>query len=161
MASNNHLPTEYRECVGIVLINHEKKVFVGQRVDKISDAWQMPQGGIENGEEPLKAALRELEEEVGTNNVEVIAQTSDWLYYDLPEDLVPKLWGGKFRGQKQKWFLMRLNGDDDQINIKTAIPEFLKWKWIEPNLLPEVIIEFKRDLYIELVKYFTPFIKEL
>ncbi len=161
MHDPNNIPTKYRLGVGIMLINAEKKVFVGQRADRFSDAWQMPQGGIDEGEEPLTAALRELEEEVGTNDAELIASTSDWIKYDLPVEIIPELWDGKYRGQKQMWYLMRLNGGDSKINLQTKIPEFVKWKWIEPEILPEVIVEFKKELYQKLVDYFKPIISKL
>jgi putative (di)nucleoside polyphosphate hydrolase len=154
MSSNIKLPTEYRLGVGIMLINSDKKVFVGQRADRFTDAWQMPQGGIDEGEEPLTAALRELYEEVGVKDVEVIASTKEWITYNLPEDLIPELWNGKYRGQKQMWYLMRLKGGDELININTEIPEFVKWKWLDLKELPDVIVEFKKDLYTQLVLEF-------
>jgi putative (di)nucleoside polyphosphate hydrolase len=159
--SSLNLSSEYRKGVGIVLINHQKKVFVGQRIDKLSNAWQMPQGGIEDGEDPLHAALRELEEEIGTSEVEVLSQTQDWLKYDLPEYLVPTFWGGKYKGQEQLWFLMRLSGGDELINLNTQTPEFSAWKWIDLELLPNSIVEFKRDLYLKLVEQFKPIINSL
>lgn len=161
MYKQQNLPTQYRLGVGVMLINSDKKVFVGQRVDRFSDAWQMPQGGINEGEDPLAAALRELEEETGINDVEVVAQTADWINYDLPRELIPELWGGKYKGQKQLWYLMRINGGDDKINLQTEVPEFVKWKWVEPSVLPDIIVEFKKDLYSFLVNYFQPFIDKL
>ncbi len=158
MSTDFTLPTEYRLGVGIMLINSENKVFVGQRADRFADAWQMPQGGIDLGEEPVDAALRELYEEVGVKNVEILASTKDWISYDLPHDLIPELWNGKYRGQKQMWFLMRMKGGDELINIKTEIPEFVKWKWIDLKELPNVIVEFKRELYVQLVNYFYKFL---
>jgi putative (di)nucleoside polyphosphate hydrolase len=161
MPNPQNLPTKYRHGVGIMLINSEKKVFVGQRSDRFSDAWQMPQGGIDGNEDPLAAALRELKEEVGTNHVDVIASTPDWISYDLPAEIIHELWDGQYRGQKQIWYLMRLKGGDEQIDLKTDIQEFIKWKWIEPESLPDVIVEFKKELYKSLLAYFNPFIEKL
>ncbi|RJF88652.1 RNA pyrophosphohydrolase [Oleomonas cavernae] len=144
----------YRPCVGIMLINQDNKVFVGQRLDQIAEAWQMPQGGIDPGESPEVAALRELKEEVGTDKAEIIAQSRDWLTYDLPADLIGKLWKGRYRGQRQKWLAMRFLGDDRDIDIATHEPEFMAWRWIEPDLLPDVIVPFKRDLYTQIVAEF-------
>jgi putative (di)nucleoside polyphosphate hydrolase len=161
MSNQQALPTKYRLGVGIMLINHDKKVFVGQRADRFSDAWQMPQGGIDEGEEPLAAALRELQEEVGTSSVDVIASTEDWVSYDLPIEIIHELWNGQYRGQKQIWYLMRLKGGNEQINIATEVPEFIQWKWVELEILPEVIVEFKKELYQKLVEYFKPMIANL
>jgi putative (di)nucleoside polyphosphate hydrolase len=144
----------YRPCVGIMLINQDNKVFVGQRLDQIAEAWQMPQGGIDPGESPEVAALRELKEEVGTDKAEIVAQSRDWLTYDLPVDLIGKLWKGRYRGQKQKWLAMRFLGDDRDIDITTHEPEFMAWRWIEPEALPDVIVPFKRDLYVQIVAEF-------
>ncbi len=144
----------YRPCVGIMLLNERGEVFVAKRIDSIAEAWQMPQGGIDEGEDVQVAALRELEEEIGTNKVKIIAQSRDWLNYDLPADLVPKLWGGKYRGQTQKWFVMRFLGQDSDINIATAHPEFSEWKWVARDSLPDLIVPFKRDLYQQLVLEF-------
>lgn len=148
----------YRKGVGIFLINQEKKVFVGQRKDNSSEAWQMPQGGIIKNELPLEAALRELEEEIGTSQVKIIQEHSSWLKYDLPQELGSRLWGGKYAGQEQKWFLMMLDGDDSLINVNTLHPEFKAWKWVDPNDLPELIVPFKKELYREILKYFSPFL---
>lgn len=146
----------YRPCVGIMLINREGRVLVAKRIDMPSDAWQMPQGGIDEGEDPRAAALRELSEEVGTNAAEILAETPDWLTYDLPDELIGKLWEGRFRGQCQKWFAMRFTGADSDIDIATDNPEFSDWKWVEPAALPGLIVPFKRDLYAELVRRFGP-----
>lgn len=152
----NNLP--YRPGVGMMMLNSERKVFVAKRIDTVSEAWQMPQGGLDDGENPRTAALRELEEEIGTRNVEIITESQDWLHYDLPEDLIPKLWGGKYRGQRQKWFLMHFTGSDTDIHIDTAHPEFSQWKWIDPPELPDIIVPFKRDLYQQILKRFADFI---
>ena len=146
----------YRPCVGVMLLNRDGDVFVGQRKDRDLDAWQMPQGGVEKGEAADQAALRELEEEIGVTRdlVSVIAQTDAWLPYDLPHDLVPKIWKGRFRGQEQKWFLMRFIGADDQVNIETDHPEFSKWRWLPVYELAAGIVPFKRSVYEAVVKEF-------
>lgn len=150
----------YRPCVGVVLVNSDGHVFAGQRRDASAPAWQMPQGGIDPGETPRDAALRELEEETGVprDHVEIVARTDDWLYYDLPADLVPKVWNGAFRGQKQQWFLMRLQGDDSRIDINTAHPEFSAWRWFEPEALIATIVPFKRAIYREVMDRFAPYL---
>lgn len=153
MSAYSHLP--YRPCVGIMLVNAQNKVFVAKRIDTVSEAWQMPQGGIDEGEEPLPAAMREMLEEIGTNNATLIAESKDWLTYDLPDHLISKLWGGKYRGQKQKWFCLRFEGSDSDINIETTHPEFSQWQWIELEKLPDIIVPFKRELYAQLVAEFT------
>jgi len=137
-----------------MLLNRRGQVFVAQRIDMPSAAWQMPQGGIDPGETPHQAALRELCEETGTNHAEIIAESRDWLRYDLPADLVPKLWGGRYRGQEQKWFAMRFLGTDADINIDGKKPEFSAWRWAELAEIPELIVPFKRALYEQLVAEF-------
>lgn len=146
----------YRLCVGVMLMNQNGEVFVGQRKDRDLDAWQMPQGGVDKGEVPKEAALRELEEETGVSRdlVCVVAESEQWLPYDLPSDLVPKIWKGRFRGQEQKWFLMRFDGTDDQVNIATEHPEFSKWRWLPVEELVTGIVPFKRAVYEAVVKEF-------
>ena len=141
----------YRPCVGVMLVNPEGKVFVGQRIDaKEGDRWQMPQGGIDDDEDLHAAAFRELAEEtgVGESLATILATTSEELLYDLPAELLGKLWGGKYRGQRQTWVLMRFTGSDDDIDLEAHDPpEFLAWKWVEPDALPELIVPFKRRVY--------------
>ena len=151
-------PSLYRPCVGVMLVNPEGRAFVGKRIDnKEGDFWQMPQGGIDKGEEPWSTALRELEEETGIppHLVERVADCPERLKYDLPEELRGKLWGGKWAGQDQDWYLCRFLGRDSDINIATRHPEFREWKWIEPEQLPELIVPFKRDLYRQLLREFA------
>jgi putative (di)nucleoside polyphosphate hydrolase len=146
----------YRSNVGIMMVNKTGYIFVGQRLDNNQNAWQMPQGGIDAGEDPETAAYRELLEETGVNqqNVRFLASSSRWLSYDLPEDLIPTLWNGKFRGQKQKWFLFKFLGKDGDINIATEHPEFSKWKWISKENLLEEIVPFKKSVYEDVLKEF-------
>lgn len=151
----------YRPCVGVMLINRDGLVFAAQRRDNSAPAWQMPQGGIDAGEDPQAAALRELNEEISVppEAVEVLAETDDWLAYDLPADLVPRVWGGRFRGQKQKWFLLRLRGADALIDLNTAHPEFSAWKWMRADDLLAAIVPFKRDIYAQVVAAFRPWLR--
>jgi putative (di)nucleoside polyphosphate hydrolase len=146
----------YRPCVGVCLINAQGLIFAGQRKDSPSRAWQMPQGGIDAGEKPRAAALRELREETGiaADLVQVLAKTEDWLTYDLPPDLLGRVWGGKFCGQRQKWFLLRYLGRDDQIDIATDHPEFSAWKWIKADDMLAEIVPFKRDVYAQVIAQF-------
>ena len=146
----------YRPCVGIVLANRQGRVFAGQRIDNPGGAWQMPQGGIDPGEAPAKAAVRELREETGIpqSKIERLAQIDDWLYYDLPSELVPKLWDGRYCGQKQKWFLFRFTGSDNDICIATEHPEFSEWRWLEPDELEVRIVPFKRQVYRQVIETF-------
>ena len=144
----------YRNGVGILLLNAQNLVFVAKRIDMRSEAWQMPQGGMDEGETPLQSALRELEEETGTNKAEILQESKDWLTYDLPPELIPIIWGGKYRGQKQKWFAMRFAGTDADINIQTEHPEFSEWKWVPLHSLPDLIVPFKHTLYTQIVAEF-------
>jgi len=145
MNENNQLPL--RIGVGIVLLNHENNIFVGKRIDNPKSSWQMPQGGVDQNESFLQAARRELEEETGIKSVKLIKALDGWLKYDLPENLLGKLWNGKYRGQKQKWFVMKFLGKTDEINVKTKNPEFFAWKWIKPSELTKIAVDFKVDIY--------------
>jgi putative (di)nucleoside polyphosphate hydrolase len=146
----------YRPCAGVMLLNREGRVFVGQRLDSVLEAWQMPQGGIDPGEAPLDAAIRELGEEAGIapDKFELVAEAGEELTYDLPDDLIGKVWKGRWRGQRQRWFLFRFLGEDADINIATAEPEFRAWRWVEPTELPHIIVPFKRALYARLLELF-------
>jgi putative (di)nucleoside polyphosphate hydrolase len=146
----------YRPCVGIMLFDDTGRIFVGRRVGKAQDNWQMPQGGIDAGEEPREAAMRELAEEVGTDKAEIVAESKDWLRYDVPETIAGRLWRGRFRGQRQKWFLMRFRGTDADIDLDAHHPEFDDWRWIPPEEAPTLIVEFKRDVYRRVVAEFAP-----
>lgn len=155
MIDRDALP--FRPCAGVMLLNREGQVFVGQRLDSTLEAWQMPQGGIDPGEDPLDAAYRELWEETGVQraHVELLAAPEVELEYDLPDDLIGKVWKGKWRGQRQRWFLFRLTAGDEAIDIATAEPEFRAWRWIDPRELPDVIVPFKRALYIDILRIFA------
>ena len=151
--SDDHL---YRRGVGVMLLNGEGLVWVGRRIDNRDEAWQMPQGGLDPGEEPWAGALRELEEETGIppRLVEKIADHPQQLRYDIPDAIASKLWGGKWRGQIQDWYLVRFLGDDEAVDIATEHPEFSHWKWVAPDLLPELIVPFKRDMYRAILDWF-------
>jgi len=153
MSKKHDLP--YRLGVGVVLLNADGLVFVAKRIDTPGDAWQMPQGGIDADEDPREAVMRELDEEIGTNNAEIIAETEHWLTYDLPKEVRKKVWKGRYRGQKQKWYAMRYLGRDSDINLNThKHPEFSQWQWAEMHTLPDLIVPFKRDLYLDIVDAF-------
>ena len=146
----------YRPCVGIVLINNGS-IFAGQRLDYKSDAWQMPQGGIEENESPIRAAIRELKEETGIKkkHIKIMLESKNWIKYDLPKELIPKLWNGKFVGQSQKWFAMEFLGSDSDVNINTKNPEFSKWQWMTKNKLLESIVPFKKRVYENILSQFS------
>ncbi|MBX2855484.1 MAG: RNA pyrophosphohydrolase [Rhodobacteraceae bacterium] len=150
----------YRPCVGLMLLNGFGKIFAGQRIDNSAEAWQMPQGGIDPGETPEEAALRELGEEVGVapHQVEILREGNDWVPYDLPTELIPKLWGGRYRGQTQKWFVLRLLTKDEAININTDEPEFRSWRWMGRDELLASIVPFKRDTYQKVIADFDDLI---
>ena len=150
----------YRPCVGVMLINAEGLVFAGQRLDNPAPAWQMPQGGIDDGEKPREAAYRELWEETGVTRelVEFVGKTHGWVTYDLPPELLGKVWGGKYRGQKQKWFLFRYLGRDDQVDIATEHPEFAQWRWIAADEMLASIVPFKRAVYEEVIRSFRAYL---
>jgi putative (di)nucleoside polyphosphate hydrolase len=148
MGNKQTLPL--RVGVGIILLNNKNKVFVGKRIDNPKKYWQMPQGGVNKNENFFLAAKRELEEETGIKSVELIKELQKWLEYDLPKNLLGKIWKGKYRGQKQRWYIMRFLGNDNEININTKNPEFLDWKWLDPSMLTEVVVDFKANIYKKL-----------
>jgi len=154
-SSPDDLP--YRPCAGVMLLHQDGRVFVGQRLDTTLEAWQMPQGGIDPGEDARAAALRELGEETGVapEDVELVAEAPGEFRYDLPDELVGKVWKGKWRGQRQRWFLFRLLADDTAIDIATAHPEFRAWRWVDPADLPRLVVPFKRALYEDVLSAFS------
>ena len=147
----------YRPCVGIMLINSNNQIFAGQRIDNHLEAWQMPQGGIDEGEDVETACFREMKEEIGTDKASIIAIHPEWLNYDIPEILADKLWDRKYRGQTQKWVALKFTGADSDINIKTHIPEFSKWRWISPQQLTPLATPFKRKVYENVLNVFKPY----
>jgi putative (di)nucleoside polyphosphate hydrolase len=149
MLSPSDLP--YRPCVGIMLINRHGNVFVGRRIDQTVEGWQMPQGGIDEGETPIQAVFREMKEEIGTDKARLLREMEDWISYDLPLHMVGAAFGGRYRGQRQKWFALRFTGEDRDIDIATAHPEFSAWKWLELDALPRLIVPFKRDTYVKVI----------
>ena len=152
MSSNKSKNLPLRLGVGIVLLNSNNKVFVGKRIDNPVNFWQLPQGGVNKNEDFLCAANRELKEETSVESVKLIKEIDDWLTYELPKDLLGKIWKGKYRGQKQKWFIMRFVGNEKEINVKTKNPEFKDWKWVDINQLLDVVVKFKFDVYKSIVK---------
>jgi putative (di)nucleoside polyphosphate hydrolase len=147
----------YRQCVGIMLIDGQGRALVARRADMpATPAWQMPQGGIDWGETPREAALRELEEEIGTRKAEILAESREWLTYDFPPEVARRVWGGRFHGQRQKWFLMRFTGCDGDIDLGSRHAEFDAWRWVDPDEVPQLIVAFKRQLYIRVVGEFRP-----
>ncbi len=149
-----HDDLPYRPCVGVMLINREGLVFVGRRIDQTVEGWQMPQGGIDPGETPVVAGLRELKEEIGTNKAELLREMDGWLAYDLPAHLLGAALKGRYRGQRQKWLAMRFTGEDRDIDIRTEEPEFAEWKWLAMEALPRLIVPFKRDTYAKVIEAF-------
>ncbi len=147
-------PRPYRQCVGVMLFNSSGLVFVGDRIDTEAENWQMPQGGVDDGEAPREAALRELEEETGTGNAVIIAESAHWINYDLPQELSERVWGGRYRGQTQRWFAMRFKGVDSDIRLDRHKPEFSDWRWVPVRDLSALIIPFKRAVYAEIVREF-------
>ena len=150
----------YRPCVGLMVFNDLGDVFSGQRLDNPNNAWQLPQGGINEGESPIQAAFRELEEETSIRSVTYVAEYPEWLNYDVPLYLANNLWNGQYRGQTQKWILLYFNGLDNEINIDTLIPEFKNWLWMEPTELSSKAIYFKKEVYTKINQIFLPIIKE-
>ena len=148
--TNYQLPM--RTGVGIIVLNNNNQVFVGKRKDNPGDKWQMPQGGVDKGEDFITAMKRELIEETSIKNIKILKEIQNMYQYELPKNLVGIIWRGKFRGQRQKWFITKFLGKDDEINLDTQHPEFIDWKWIDPNDLPEVIVDFKKELYLNLLK---------
>ena len=148
--NNQKLPM--RDGVGVIILNKKDKVFVGKRKDNPVNNWQMPQGGVDEGEDYITAMKRELLEETSIQNIKIIKEIDKIYQYELPENLIGIIWKGKYRGQKQKWFITRFLGEEKEINLNTKHAEFIDWKWIEPKLLPEIIVNFKKDLYLNLLK---------
>ena len=148
----------YRPCVGIFLINDAKQVFGGRRIDGRAEAWQMPQGGIDPGETVIDACMREMGEEIGTSSAVLLSEHDKWLYYDIPLPLADRLWHGQYKGQKQKWMALRFTGNDEDININTAEPEFCEWRWLEPSELVNLAVPFKRGVYDDVLQAFSNFV---
>ena len=153
---NHQLPM--RTGVGIIVLNNNNQEFVGKRKDNPGDKWQMPQGGVDKGEDFITAMRRELIEETSIKNIKILKEIQNMYQYELPKNLVGIIWKGKFRGQRQKWFITKFLGKDDEINLDTQHPEFIDWKWIDPQELPEVIVDFKKELYLNLLKEINQFI---
>ena len=155
-----HNPKDFRPNVGMMIMNQKKEIFVGKRIDHPSEFWQMPQGGIDALEEPSIASLREMEEEVGLkkDKVELITQSSDWYYYSLPQDLAETMWKGKYKGQRQMWFLYKFTGNEKDINIHTEHPEFSDWKWVAKDFLVPNIVPFKKEIYSKVLEEFKSYL---
>ena len=154
MSQQDRASLPYRPCAGMMMFNGEGRVFVGNRIDRSIEAWQMPQGGIDEGETPRQAMMRELKEEIGTNHVETLREHPDWLTYDLPDHLVGIAWEGRYRGQRLKWFALRFLGADDEIDLKTPHQEFSEWKWVTLGELLPLVVPFKRDIYAKVIEAF-------
>ena len=144
--------------VGAIVLNNENKIFVGKRKDNPVDKWQMPQGGVNKNESFLTAMKRELDEETSIKNIQIIKELNGWFQYELPKNLLGIIWKGKYRGQKQKWFIVRFTGKESEINLKTKNPEFIEWKWVEMDKLPKIIVDFKKDVYEKLLLELKKFI---
>jgi putative (di)nucleoside polyphosphate hydrolase len=153
-----HKDLPLRTGVGIIVLNSKNNVFVGKRKDNPFDKWQMPQGGVELNEPLLNAMKRELKEETSIKNIEVLKEFPQWLKYELPENLIGKIWEGKYKGQKQKWFIVRFKGEESEININTQNAEFIEWKWIDMNLLPDLIVHFKKNIYKNILEELKKYI---
>lgn len=151
---------DYRLGVGMMLINSQRKIFMGQRKDKADQAWQMPQGGISPHEDPDHAMLRELVEEIGTRNVEIIVKGKAWHKYDLPEELAGRLWSGRYKGQQQLWYALKFRGEDSEININTYHPEFSTWQWFEKDQIIDHIVTFKKELYVQVLDELWPYVEK-
>lgn len=156
---NNYAERPYRACVGIMLINAKGQIFSGQRIDNRAEAWQMPQGGIDDGEDIETACFREMREEIGTNKAEILRVHPEWLNYDIPEELANRLWSGAYRGQTQKWVALRFTGSNSDIDIETEEPEFIDWQWLPPKQLVQRAVPFKRDVYKNLMATFKDELK--
>ncbi len=158
-----YLSLPYRPGVGAMILNSENKVFVGKRINNKTDTWQMPQGGIDDQELADEAVFREVSEETGivSENLKIIAKSRMLFYYDVPDVIIPRTWDGQFRGQKQQWYLFKYYGDESDINLNTYCPEFTEWKWTDIEDLPELIVSFKRKLYVEIIEEFSYFIEQL
>ena len=153
---NQKLPM--RNGVGVIIFNRENKVFVAKRKDNPIDKWQMPQGGVDEGENYLSAMKRELFEETSITSIEILKEIEGFFEYELPKNLLGVIWKGRYRGQKQKWFITKFIGDQKEINLQTKNPEFIEWKWVEPDQLPEIIVDFKKKMYVDLLKILKSFI---
>ena len=147
-----------RNGVGVVILNNKNEIFVGKRKDNPVDKWQMPQGGVDEGESYLSAMRRELFEETSIKNIKILKEIDGFFEYELPKELIGIIWKGKFRGQKQKWFITKFIGEENEINLKTKNPEFIAWKWVMPDELPDLIVDFKRNMYLEILKNIRRFI---
>jgi len=156
-----YLERPYRPGIGLVLLNDRGLAFVAQRIDTPGNAWQFPQGGIDEGEDPRQTALREMKEEIGTDKAEILAESIDWIAYDLPPEIADKSWKGRFRGQKQKWFCARFTGSDTDIDLDTEHPEFARWQWMDLAEVPALIVGFKRALYDQVVAEFLPLARRI